>query len=261
MILSFLWNGGVKQTVFVECLYYIYKYIYWNCLFLSGRWLKLVIVLLLSQNKQRYKKKIHGYCISDNNRTISSHTSSIFLFFSWRRTSASGACNLMFWNSLNEHTIWIQLKCLYGFTHLPGTHLYIGCIFNTCTTIRSTEEAVLRPQYSPMLLYWPRPLGCGQYMMAKGSIIIFTTQRYSCLFNCNAKVFRFWQEGSIATGILPTPILSSAHFRWYCKIKTWQIIYTVPRYTYPYIPQSKLPHLVFRAVHPFVFYERPPPPL
>ena len=35
--------------------------------------------------------------------------------------------------------------------------------------------------------------------------LIFTTQLYSCLCNYNAIVFISLQEGSIATGILPTP--------------------------------------------------------
>ena len=35
--------------------------------------------------------------------------------------------------------------------------------------------------------------------------LIFTTQLYSCSCKYSTTVFIFWQEGSIATGIFPTP--------------------------------------------------------
>ena len=41
--------------------------------------------------------------------------------------------------------------------------------------------------------------------------LIFVTQLYSCLYNYDA-MFRYWQEGSMATGILPTPSSSLSSF-------------------------------------------------
>ena len=53
--------------------------------------------------------------------------------------------------------------------------------------------------------------GQGKYFglsTASEAFLIFTTQLCSCSYNCNAIGFISSQEGSIATGILPTPSTS-----------------------------------------------------
>ena len=82
------------------------------------------------------------------------------------------------------------------------------------TNIRNIGEAVWGPQYSPRLLYWPRPIGpwsvwwpwgvlWPKYWLWDVSYFYYPTTFMLC--GCNAITFIFWQEGSIATGILPTP--------------------------------------------------------
>ena len=109
------------------------------------------------------------------------------------------------WGSMRREDVWpIGTKGPY----IPPKYFPWGI------NIRNTEEAVWGPQYSPRLSYWPRPIGQSVYYgpsTASEVFLNFTTQLYACLCNDNVIVFISWQEGSIATGILPshnTPLSS-----------------------------------------------------
>ena len=103
-----------------------------------------------------------------------------------------------------------------------GDHYFSGCQSTieshpripSHTDIRKTEEAVWGSQYSPRPSYCPRPIGPRSVWWPRGVLwhkyclwgvsYIYYPPLFM-LYNCNAIVFIFWQEGSIATGILPTP--------------------------------------------------------
>ena len=87
--------------------------------------------------------------------------------------------------------ILLQISTNNKDPQLDERYMYNGIMIDThmnINNIRNTEEAELGPQYSPRLLYWPRPVGiydgqgvyCG-LSTASEVFLIFTTRLYQFL--------------------------------------------------------------------------------
>ena len=79
---------------------------------------------------------------------------------------------------------------------------------------RNTKEAVWGTQYSPRLSCWSRPIGLQSVWWPRGvlwpeyclwGVSYFYYPTIFMLCSCNAIIFIFWKERSIAARILPTP--------------------------------------------------------
>ena len=127
-------------------------------------------------------------------------------------------------------------------TFLPQSQLLSN------TNIRNTEEAVLRPQYFPCLLYWPMLIG---HMMAKGCIVAWVLP-LTCFFFLlpNYMYIRVYaiiifshidKRGVLQQENSQPPIPPSPHFQWVVKppkkmsSHVWHVI------TPPSTPHRPLP--------------------
>ena len=117
-------------------------------------------------------------------------------------------------------TSWKQLIDLMQI-HVAQRQQYILCVLFTIE-----YWALKKHRYLLTTALWALVKGV-YFGLSNASevFLIFTTQQYWCICNYNAAVFISWQEGSVVTGILPTPNISLSSLPVGSENPYWQTIY------------------------------------